>query len=57
MMCSMVTASAPPQEMVVLRAVLVTFSARASTTGPPGRSVRRNLMPWPAGAGETVMWE
>ena len=41
----------------VLRAVLLTYSARAGMRASSPRSVRRKTMPWPAGAGETVILE
>ena len=56
MMCSMVTATASWADMVVLRAVLLTFSAKALMMGLERRSERRNWIPLSAGAGIIFMW-
>jgi hypothetical protein len=41
--------------MVVPREVSVTYSHSAGIVGCPSTSVRRNTMPWSAGAGLTVI--
>src|SRR3989449_1804562 len=40
--------------MAVRRSTAATSVRRAGTTGAPARSVRRNTIPWPGGAGRNV---
>ena len=56
MMCSIVDTEASPQEIVVLLAVLDTFSANASIYASSPRSVLLNLIPVSAGAGFIVIF-
>ena len=50
-----ITQDIRPLEIVVLRAVFDTFSARASTSGQPSRSTLRKTRPVSAGAGITTI--
>ena len=54
-MCSIVETDAFPFDIVVLLAVLLTFSASASTRASSPISVLLNTIPVSAGAGETVI--
>jgi hypothetical protein len=53
--CSIVDTDASPHEIVVLRAVLDTFSANASIVASSPMSVLLNMIPESAGAGLIVI--
>ena len=53
--CSMVETLAPSFAIVVPRVVSPTLSARAGMSTGTSRSVRRNQMPWLAGAGRSTI--
>ena len=53
--CSTVKTFASPRSSVVARSVFVTNSLFAGTSGAPVRSIRRKMMPLPAGAGRIVI--
>src|SRR5216117_2455290 len=52
--CSTVWIVASPCPIAVRRSTASTSASRAGTSGLPARSVRRNTMPCPAGAGRNV---
>ena len=56
MICSIVETEASPLDIVVLLAVLDTFSARASTKASCPISVLLNTIPVSTGAGPTVIF-
>src|SRR5439155_1727187 len=52
--CSTVWMVAAPCPIAVRRSTASTSVSRAGTSGFPARSIRRNTIPWPAGAGRNV---